>query len=652
MKQLIRQRLVIILLTVMPFSLLSQDLTDEMKEWSGKALFQRRSVSGSGSSKSDVLYKIEISFRNGAGTATASYSIERSDNSHGSSYSESGAVTASASTEFSVTITDDKKNYSVYIPVPECSGKLKITRDGETSERDFGMDETLFQLESKEVGNNPDILIGNERDRQEMPNGYSEEIYQWTFIRNAVPVDLIVESPGYDNWLPEPGKDEDTKGNHIDIGLKLVNAEGKPLTVKAKYFEAKLLNSSKEPGIAINYPVNAAASGKHDMRLLNEEYQPAPGDGQFLKVSTDDGETGALALAAYDGGGHTILEVTAFMEDGSQLKGHYLKRDGPGSIPYPKRDAGRYIAKSWLTKYSDPQENDDKEITAGNNWNGDGLTAYEEYRGVISEGKHIRLDPDKKELGVRVKKEEVAMFRSGFKLFASATKVIPIVCLTTEMEESRIFNRNSKTGKAGDQYGLFIEDRNMSDTMGLTLPSSNFKTTKITTNVYINMRGIKYFYDATLRVNGVSRLPYSLQDDVDNTVAHELAHGIGIPHHGSSGKGVIYKQEDYPNLDIRFVLENGKPSPKIPVLKQNLVGGPHNDASGDLTCIMAYTGKYQWVYTKEGNSIVYRQVPLMPVGKTLCTSPAGAGINANKQYFKEAEAGYGNCISRMKVKCY
>jgi hypothetical protein len=192
----------------------------------------------------------------------------------------------------------------------------------------------------------------------------------------------------------------------------------------------------------------------------------------------------------------------------------------------------------------------------------------------------------------------------------------------------------------------------MSDTMGLTLPSSNFKTTKITTNVYINMRGIKYFYDATLRVNGVSRLPYSLQDDVDNTVAHELAHGIGIPHHGSSGKGVIYKQEDYPNLDIRFVLENGKPSPKIPVLKQNLVGGPHNDASGDLTCIMAYTGKYQWVYTKEGNSIVYRQVPLMPVGKTLCTSPAGAGINANKQYFKEAEAGYGNCISRMKVKCY
>ncbi len=203
-------------------------------------------------------------------------------------------------------------------------------------------------------------------------------------------------------------------------------------------------------------------------------------------------------------------------------------------------------------------------------------------------------------MAVRVKKEEVNLFRGGFQLFASATNVIPIICLTTETGEGRIFNKNNTTGKAGDQYALFIEDRNMGDTMGLTLPATNFKTTRTTTNVYINMRGIEYFYNETLRINKLTRLPYSLQDDVDNTVAHELAHGIGIPHHGSSGKGVIYKQENYPNLDIRFVLENGKPSPEIPVLKQKLSGGPHNDASGDLTCIMAYTGKYQWAYTKAG----------------------------------------------------
>ena len=647
-----KQQLTVLLLILFPTIAVSQDLTEEMKAWSGKAFFQRRSVSSSSKSSSDVLYKIEINFKNGVGTATATYSIESHDNSYGSSYSESGSTTASASTEFNVTITDDIKYYSVYIFVPECTGKLKVTRDGVTTERDFGMDETLFQLESKEVGDNPDILTGNETNRTKMDGGYSEEVYQWSFIKNAVPVDLIVTSPGYESWLPEPGTDEDSKGNHIDIGLKLVNPEGKPLTVKAKYFEAKLVKSSAEPGIAINYPLNAATSEKFDMRLLNEEYQPAPGDGQFLKVLTRDGETGSLAIAAYDGGGHTILEVSAFMEDGSKLTGHYLKPDGPTSITYPHRDAGRSIAKSWLQKHNDPQENDDKEVTAGNNRNGDGLTAYEEYRGMISEGKYIRLDPTKKELAVRVKKEDLEKFRGGFKLFASATNVIPLICLTTEMEEHRIFNKNKTTGKAGDQYGLFIEDKDLGDTLGMTLPSSNFKTTRQTTNVYINTKEIRRVYEATLRVNKMTRLPYTLQEDLDNTVAHELGHGIGIPHHGGSGKGVIYTKEENAKLDIRFLLENGEPSPVIPVLDQKLLGGPHNDASGDLNCIMAYTGKYQWVYTKEGGSVVYRQVPFMQVGKTLCTSPAGTRINANKQYFKEAESSFGNCTARMKVKCY
>ncbi|RZS74182.1 hypothetical protein EV199_0026 [Pseudobacter ginsenosidimutans] len=647
-----KQQLTFLLLIISPLIAVTQDLTDEMKEWSGNALFQRHSVSSSKTGKSDVLYRIEISFKNGIGTATATYSIENQDNSYGSSYSESGSVTATAQTEFSVTITDDKKYYSVYLFVPSCSGKLKVTRDGETTYRDFGMDEALFQLESKEMGDNPDLLIGNETDRNKSGSGYTEEIYQWAFVRNPVPVDLIIESPGYENWLPEPGMDENTKGNHIDVGLKLVNPEGKPLNVKAKYFEAKLMKTSQEPGVTINYPLDATAPGKHDMRLLNEDHQPASGDGQTLTVNTSDGETGSFAIGSYDGGGYTILEVTAFLQDGSQVTGHYLKKDGPTSIPYPKRDAGRLIAKSWLEKNENPKENDDKEVTAGNNRNGDGLTAYEEYRGMISEGKFVRLDPVKKEVAIRVKQEDLEKFRGGFKLFASATKVIPLICLTTEMAENRIFNKNKTTGKAGDQYGLFIEEKDMGADLGKVLPATPFKTTKQTTNVYINIKEIRRIYEGTLSRNELTSLPYTLQEDIDNTVAHELGHGIGIPHHGSSGKGVIYTKAENPSLDIRFILENGEPSPKIPELDQNLLGGPHNDASGDLNCIMAYTGKYQWAFTKENGSIIYRQLPFMPVGKTLCTSAAGTRVNANKQYFEDAEDGYGNCVSRIKVKCY
>lgn len=647
------QKLTSLLFFFFPFIALAQESSEFAQEWSGKAVFYRRSSGGSGSGKNDVLYKMEIVFRNGVGTATVIYSIDVRLNERGSVYTESGTATASDRSEFALSITGDGKSYSAYLNVPGCSGKLKAGWNGALETRDFGMDEALFQLEDKEVGDNPNILKGEEVSRTKMEGGgISEEVYQWTFVRNAVPVDLIIESPQYDSWLPVPGKDEDSHGNTIDVGLKLKSPTGKPLTVKAKYFEAKLLNCSAEPGIAINYPVDARASGKPDLCLLNDEGQRAPGDAQVLRVEASNGETGSFSIAAFDGGAHAMLEVIAFMEDGTQVTGHYLKPDGPSPVPYPRRAAGRLIAEAWLSKYDHPNESDDKEQTVGNRNHGDGLTAYEEYRGVISEGKHKRLDPVKKELGIRVKKEDVSLFRKGFALFAATTQVIPVICYTSEMEEDRKFNRNSKTTKAGDQYGLYIENRDLGDGIGETLPEQNFKTTKITTGVYINVERIRFVHAEIIRVNDLKKLPYTAEEDIDNTVAHELAHGIGIPHHGSSGKGVIYTKKESPKAEIIFLLENGQPSPVVPVLKQELLGGLHNDASGDLSCIMAYTGKYQWAYNPEGKRIVYRQVPFMAVGKKLCTSAAGAGINANGKYFGDAQSGFGNCISLFRVKCY
>lgn len=649
----VMQKLTSLLLFFLPFISFAQESSEFAREWSGKALFYRRSSGGTGQNKNDVLYKMEIVFRNGIGTATASYSIDVRQVDKRSTYTESGSTTASERSEFSLSMTDDGKQYSAYLTVPACSGKLTVSRDGSSEIRDFGMDEALFQLEDKEVGDNPNILRGEEVSRTKHDGGgITEEVYQWVFVRNAVPVDLIIESPKYDGWLPVPGKDEDSHGNTIDVGLKLVSPTGKPLTVKAKYFEAKLVNTSAEPGIAINYPIDAPSNGKPDLCLLDDKGNRAPGDAQSLKVTAIDGKTGSLAIAAFDGGGFTTLEVTAFMEDGTQVTGHYLKPDGLSSVPYPKRNAGRLIAESWLTKYNNPNEYDDNEQTIANQNHGDGLSVFEEYRGVISEGKHLRLDPVKKEVGIRVKKEEVDLFRNGFALFASATNVIPVICYTTEMEESRKINRNGKTAKAGDQYGLYIENKDLGDGIGETVPGSNFKTTKITTGVYVNIARIRYVHQETLKRNGIPRLPYTVQEDIDNTVAHEIAHGIGIPHHGSSGQGVIYTKKESPNADIVFLLEDGKPSPVIPTLDQQLLGGQHNDASGDLNCIMAYTGKYQWAFTPESRKIIYRQVPFMPVGKKLCSSVAGTGINANGKYFGDAQSGYGNCLSVFKVKCY
>ncbi|MEK7225546.1 MAG: hypothetical protein AAB221_07675, partial [Bacteroidota bacterium] len=82
------------------------------------------------------------------------------------------------------------------------------------------------------------------------------------------------------------------------------------------------------------------------------------------------------------------------------------------------------------------------------------------------------------------------------------------------------------------------------------------------------------------------------------------------------------------------------------------------DASGDLSCIMAYTSLYNWSFRKSNTdgSLYYYKVPLLPVGKKLCTSKTGTGINAasNKgvnnvnKYFGNAENG--NCLNQIKLR--
>jgi hypothetical protein len=59
---------------------------------------------------------------------------------------------------------------------------------------------------------------------------------------------------------------------------------------------------------------------------------------------------------------------------------------------------------------------------------------------------------------------------------------------------------------------------------------------------------------------------------------------------------------------------------------------------------------YQWIVYPETNSnkTVYRTVPLLPVGKALCNSANGTGINENGRFFGDAKDG--DCRAKIKVK--
>ena len=220
--------------------------------------------------------------------------------------------------------------------------------------------------------------------------------------------------------MPEPGTNELIKGNDLNIELHLQDIGGGSPTVKAKAFELRLINTSKQPGICLNAPLTPSAP-KPDLRFLPQDNATISQQEQFIKIPCEDGENGEAVIGSFDGGGWTILTAEAILENNTRIKGVLMQDKTKKEIPIPKNNAGGKIAERWLADNGRPGETDDKETSQGNRNNGDGLTAYEEYRGFISEGNFRRLDPDTKELGVKIKKTDLPLFSDGLQKFEFVT---------------------------------------------------------------------------------------------------------------------------------------------------------------------------------------------------------------------------------------
>ena len=273
---------------------------------------------------------------------------------------------------------------------------------------------------------NKNVLQGTRSFNVELPGnlGNASTKITWYLVRDVAEDVLIVTPDYYDKWLPRPGSDENNPGYWMDIQLKVIGKNGQAPTLKVDHFELKLQNTSKEPGICLNMPLKVGAI-LPDIRfddVLNENTSP---DGQTATAMSFDGVTGEAIVNSYDGGGYTTFSVVAIMEDKSKLQGHLLVSDGQSAIPIPKRPPGSKIGDAWLAANKNPGEADDLETSPGNTYNGDGLSAYEEYRGVISHGGFMRLDPNKKELAVKM--ADWLLFGLGKAKFevASGVDVIP-----------------------------------------------------------------------------------------------------------------------------------------------------------------------------------------------------------------------------------
>ena len=575
-----------------------------------------------------------------------------------------------------VIIREWDNTYDIEAIAPACTGKA-CNEDGSPRPYEEGMATISV---SNEKLTDKDLLSGTKTETGELPAGFGTFTVTTTWILRRVKeddVELIVTPDNYDTWLPEPGKNELTKGSMMTVNLKLQGINGKPLKVKAESFELTLNNTSKEPGITINYPLNPDPKNQlPDLRFLHLPMIESTEPDQFISVGSPDGVNGKTYIGSYDGGGWTILKAEAILKDGRRIQGRLLKPGGEIDIRIPKRDPNSHIGEVWLKANGNPGEMDDNETSTGNKNIGDGLSAYEEYRGVITEAefgkknrnKFGRLDPQKKEVGLKVDKAETSLFLQGIKWFENASHLNVILFNETEIPPYRRFNENASTAHVFDQYVLSMYKGPLShnEALGMVFtPSADPDIPKNTYAVVIDIDAIKNAYNGIANQEKPTVLPFTLVDFIAKVVAHELGHGAAAWHHGDTPNinspiivdpgppltatafdGKVWKTVN--PLAVRIFNRNGVEL-SLPHTINGEIGKEGNQESGDLDCVMAYVPYCSWAHTTGADGAwVFNQVPMLNIGRKMCISKAGTKINHSIIFFGDAQKG--NCLSQLKLK--
>jgi len=551
-----------------------------------------------------------------------------------------------------VIIREWDNTYDIEAIAPACNGKA-CNEDGSPRPYEEGM-ETIGV--SNEKLTDKDILSGSKTVTAEMPGGFGTVTATTTWILRRVKeddVELIVTPVDYDKWLPEAGKDELTRGNVMTVNLKLQGINGKPLKAKAESFELRLNNTSIEPGITINYPLEPDPKQLPDLRFLLHPSIESLDPDQNVTVGSPDGVTGKAMIASYDGGGYSVLTAEAILKDGRHIQGRLLKPGGEIDIRIPKRDPNSHIADAWLKQNGNPGEMDDLEKSHDNNYKGDGLTAYEEYRGVISMSKFKRLDPAKKELGVVAAKTDFSLFGTGIGWFESASdlKVIQFDYERDEIRWDSKLNLNAKTSHDFDQYALYLTNGGLGGkgTLGVTYTKTNKPEIPARViGLVIDWRYIQVGYQKLANKTMPEKLKFTLNEYLAQTVAHELGHAVNVWHHGDNSYFPDTTVTDVSDK-VRIFDRKGNLITQRPWSLKAVGGDVGTVESGDLSCMLNYYPFYMWGYSfGVDHAHIYNQEPLLPLGKIFCKSKYGTMANATELFF--GDAAIGNCLAQIKLR--
>ena len=402
-------------------------------------------------------------------------------------------------------------------------------------------------------------------------------------VYDDLEVEVTIE--GYAKWRPEGSIEKPTQpGNSLVARATLKSKTGAVKSLPGvKRFKFELLDTSREPGVCLNWPLGAKDQD-FDLRLAAESGGQLSDADQKLKIADppkDDQERpyAEARIDSYDFGGRATLEVVCELEDGREIIG-LMKGEGGGQdlVRIPKMTGPDWIAESWRKekKVENLADDDDNEKVAGQKDNGDGFTLYEEYRGWVENGKHIEGDPKKKDLFVRNEIGQDA--KGGINLFERVSKLrVHSRLLPSEIIELPV----DETQSVADAKGERIMNLNRRDApQRVKQHAVRMMVGRHQGGATIGFASQEHFLHAfrpkSVRVVqleprddpnailtfGKSVSAYNLSERdaafaYDRGVAHELLHVVGVDHHGEGEDfNIFYFQSasdpNNPTHHVRF----------------------------------------------------------------------------------------------------
>ncbi len=483
--------------------------------------------------------------------------------------------------------------------------------------------------------------------------------------RRSVPVPMALPAlaPGTAQgqmvWSFSPG------GTDADPVAKLFLTDHSQLPEDGKAFAARVTWQNAKPQM-----VKVSLSGVSSEKgiCLNEGPTPEPPSPENLDlkpsapgnfVAMPEGTDGWTGLAIRPSG--SSLDVRILCRDYGAygkltaeilVNGRWYRAKPQGTtlseIPVPWDEDGNHVADAWEQGNRHDADWDEETDPPGNGTLGDGFRYYEEYRGVMAQGKHKRLDPKKWDLVVE--NRIGAQAKTGLALFANRSGINVVELQRGELPASRVVtaNRDQGNGKP-NQYGVLLVNDTVADGPGEARPADvSPKTPKLTDMVAIDITGIAN------NVAGNPGLTVAYQQAV--TIAHELAHACRVSHHGDSHlhrHTNVNLTRHNPGFDERG---NAWPLPAGGTYRlPEPIGVFGGESSGAVECIMTYNDDCAWVYHRPTSS--YYKVPavgeIQPLtGLAFCQSKTGTGINApnNQPVPFFGDATNGACKTQLRVR--